>query len=181
MKSLPTMLCAALFVTLFCTCSPQLSYFTQDLYKENNWSNEELKEIQFYLSEDIVLRKQVREGSSEIRSGKIKIVNGKEVEEIVIKRGTPGIFVFSPKKNRFAVSFEDSGTERYLMFGPNPNRGDRYVLLASEWKDKRGKVTYDNTTYLVSSQSSISALMVDLKRTRNLRVKSRRAEGRRLD
>jgi len=181
MKSMKNLLGLALLVTFFTACSPRLSYFTQDLYKENAWSEAELKQIQFYLSEDIVLRRQVTEGDSQIRSGKIKIVNGKEVEEILIRKGTPGLFMFSPKKNRFAVSFEDGDTQRYLMFGPNPNRGDRYVLLASEWKNKRGKVKYDGSTYMVSANAAISSLMVDLKRTRNLRVKSRTASGRKID
>ena len=30
------------------------------------------------------------------------------------------------------------------MFGPNQRVGGRFVLLAKEWNNRRGKVTYDN-------------------------------------
>ncbi|MBK7337518.1 MAG: hypothetical protein IPJ00_15735 [Saprospirales bacterium] len=160
------------------SCSPRLSYFTQDLVKENNWSEEELKQIQFYLSNSIVLRREANSGDSQIREGGIRIRNGRKVEEIVIPAGTPGVFLFRPKENRLAVSFEKSGDKRFLMFGPNPKISGRYVLLAAEWKKRQGQVTYDGSTWWVDDESAIAALMVDLKRSRQVSVKSRVAPGR---
>ncbi|MEN0002927.1 MAG: hypothetical protein AAF798_02240 [Bacteroidota bacterium] len=170
-----------LFALFFlASCSPKLSPFTQELYNGSEWKEEDLKKIQFYLSDDIVLRRQISDGSSEIISGEIKIVNGKEVEEVVIEEGTPGILLFMPKKNRFAISFEDSDA-RYLVFGPNPRASNRYVLMASEWNRKSGIVTYEEKKYRVDSQSAFSTLMVDLEKIRKVDVNSRRAEGRRVD
>ncbi|MEM1319957.1 MAG: hypothetical protein AAGG75_06840 [Bacteroidota bacterium] len=160
------------------SCSPKLTPFTQRLYEENRWTNEELKRIQFYLSEDIVLRREVSGGSSEIISGEIKMVDGQKVEEIVIRKGTPGVFVFSPKSERFAVSFEGGSDERYLMFGPNPKNGNRYALLASNWRRRRGQVTYDGRKYYTPGESAYASLLVDLKRVRKVSVKSRTAKGR---
>lgn len=167
----------ALFVILMSSCSPTLSPFTDNLYDENKWSENELKRIQFYLSEDLVLRRQVREGSSEIVRGEIKMVNGKKVEEIIIRRNTPGVFMFTPKQDRLAVAFEEGGKERYLMFGPNPKASGRYVVLASEWKQRRGIVTYDGKKWSLDYRDALAGLMVDLKKTRNLSVKSRTAKG----
>ncbi len=159
-------------------CSPQLTPFTQRLYEENRWSDEELKQIQFYLSDDIVLRKEVSGGSSEIVSGEIKMVDGKKVEEIVIRKGTPGVFVFSPKTNRFAVSFESEEDKSFLMFGPNPKNGNRYALLASNLQRRRGQVSYEGRKFYTPSESAYASLMVDLKRVRKVSVKSRTAKGR---
>ncbi|MEL6867457.1 MAG: hypothetical protein AAFP19_23735 [Bacteroidota bacterium] len=159
-------------------CSPKLTPFTQRLVDENNWSEDELRRIQFYLSDDIVLRRQASKGDAKIVSGEIKIVNGKRVEEIIIEKGTPGILLFSPKENRFAVSFESGGDDRFLMFGPSPKSGSRYVLLASNWKRNRGEIRYAGKKYYTSSESAYATLMVDLKRVRNVSVKTRKASGR---
>ena len=67
------------------------------------------------------------------------------------------------------------------MFGPNPKAGNRYVLWASEWKRRRGKVTYEGRKYSVDGRSAIASLMVDMKKIRKVAVKSRTAGGRRID
>ncbi|MFZ2898424.1 MAG: hypothetical protein WA004_07380 [Saprospiraceae bacterium] len=170
-----------LIALLLSSCSPNLHYFTQDLYRDNNWSDQELKQIQFYLSQDIVLRREANADQGQIRDGAIRIRNGRKVEEIVIPRGTPGVFLFSPKENRFAVSFEKNGDTRYLMFGPNPKLGDRYVLLASDWEKRQGKVTYDQSTWWVDADQALAGLMVDLKRSKRVTVRSRVAQGRTVD
>lgn len=165
----------------FASCSPRLTDYTKRLENANNWSENELKKIQFYLSDDIVLKKQIKEGSSEIVRGKIKMENGRQIEEILIRRGTPGVLLFSPKSNRLAVSFEDGGKDLFLMFGPNPKAGNRYVLLASDWDKRRGKVTYDGRQYYVDSRSAFSGLQVDLRRIKKTQVRSRVAKGRKID
>lgn len=161
------------------SCSPTLSPFTQRLYDENNWSESELKRVQFYLSNDIILRRQASSASSRIEEGTIQVRNGRRVEEVVIRKGTPGVLLFIPKDNRFAVSFEDN--DKYLMFGPNPKAGDRYALLASDWNNRQGKVTYGDGKYWVDANNGIANLMVDLKRARNTSVKSRTAGGRKVN
>lgn len=169
----------AIAALILSSCSPSLSPFTQRLYNENSWTESELKQIQFYLSEDIVLRRGLKGMSSEITSGEIKIKDGRKVEEIVLRRGTPGVILFVPKDNRFAVSFEE-GDKKFLMFGPNPKVNDRYVLLASEWKNQRGKVSYGGERYWVDASRGLSSLMVDVSRARNVSVRSRTAKGRRV-
>ena len=170
---------AALF--LLSSCSPRLSDYTNRLQKSNDWSEDELRQIQFYLSSDIVLKRQIKEGSSEIVNGKIKMENGRQIEEILIPRKTPGVFLFSPKTERCAVAFEGNSESRFLMFGPNPKAGNRYVLLASDWDKRRGKVTYDGKIYYVDSQSAFAGLQVDLRRIRKTKVSSRVAKGRKID
>ena len=170
----------AILAIVLSSCGPTLSPFTQQLYDDNNWTDGELKRIQFYLSNDIVLYRELTGGKSEIVQGEIKIVNGRKREQVTFRRGTPGVFLFSPKSNRFAVSFEDGGNERYLMFGPNPNASNRYVLMASDWNRRRGVVSYAGQKWVVDSNSAYSALMVDLERLQQTDVNTRVAEGRRV-
>lgn len=170
---------AILFLALFSACTSKLTYFTEDLNTRYRWSEDELKKIQFYVSQDIVLKREVTGGSSDIISGKIKIEDGRQIEEVVIRKGTPGAFMFSPKPDRFAIGFEE-GNERFLMFGPSPKYSDRFVLLASDWDRRKGKVTYDNKTWTVSSDNSFAALLVDLRKINKVDVNSRVAKGRKV-
>ena len=95
-------------------------------------------------------------------------------------KGTPGIFVKSPATNRLAISFEDGSDERFLMFGPNPKAGNRFVLLAKDWERDWGQVTYDGKLYRVSSRSAYASLLVDLKKIDRTIIDSRTAAGRKV-
>ncbi|MEZ4985268.1 MAG: hypothetical protein R2795_09570 [Saprospiraceae bacterium] len=167
-------------VLLMASCGPTLSPFTQSLYENSTWTETDLRQIQFYLSDDITLRRELTEGKSEIVGGEIKIMNGRQVEQITFRKGTPGVFLFSPKANRFAVSFEDSGNDNYLIFGPSPNAGNRYVLMASDWGRRQGTVTYAGQQWTVDASDAFSALLVDLDRLQKTDVNTRVAGGRRV-
>ncbi len=170
-----------LLLTIVATsCGPNLSPFTQRLYDQQGWTQDDLQKIQFYLSEDIVLKRQAREGRSRISDGEIKIVDDGKVEKVTIRRGTPGVFIFSPKDNRFAISF-DRNDDLYLMFGPNPKAGNRYTLLASDWKRRTGTISYGGKKYNIDTRAAYAALMVDLKRTRRVSTRSRTAGGRKIN
>ncbi len=180
MKASNLLILSVLSLLFFSSCNTRLTYFTEDLYQEQGWSDKELKKIQFYVSQNIVLKRELTGGSSEIISGKIKIENGSRIEEVVIPKGTPGVFLFSPKNNRFAVSFEEKGNKRYLMFGPSPKNGDRFVMLASDWNRRSGKVTYGGKQWRVGSESAYAALLVDMKKIHKYDKNSRVARGRRV-
>lgn len=161
------------------SCSPTLSSFTDRLYQDNDWSEQDLKRIQFYLSDDIVLRRDAGSSKSKLENGKIEIVDGRRVEQVIFKKGTPGVFVFSPSKDKFAISFESSN-DRYLMFGPSDKWSGRYVLLAKEWKKNRGMITYDDKVWSTSSESAYATLMVDLKKANNTKYKRTTVTGRKV-
>lgn len=172
---------AALLLLALASCSPNLRPFTQQMYQQNRWSDDELKQIQFYLSNEIVLRREINQGSSEITRGRISVMDGRQVEEIVIRKGTPGVFMFSPKNERFAVSFEDGGEQRYLIFGPNPKVNERFVLMASDWSRNDGVVTYDGQKYRVDVASAYAGLLVDLRKLNKVSRESRIVGGRKIN
>jgi len=167
----------ALAIMLMTGCADSRKPFTQKLYNQSNLTANDLKKVQFYTSGDIVLTRELQTGSTEVTSGKIKMKGGKRIDEVVIKKGTPGIVLFSPKQDRLAISFENDDN-KYLIFGPNPNRGKEYVLLASEWKQNYGIVSYDGKEWETPSSSAYATLVVDVSRLENVTVKSRSAGGR---
>ena len=163
------------------SCSPELRPFTANILQEGGWSDADLQKIQFYLSDDIIIRRKLSEGTSEITSGTIKIVNGEKVEEVRVKRGTPGTFLFRAGKNNFAIGFDATTDKRYLMFGANPKRQGSYVLLASEWKDRLGKVRYEDNFYFADQESAWASLLVDLKKIQKTEISSRTERGRKVN
>lgn len=169
----------ALFTILFSSCGPKLRPLTQRLVDDQNWTQDELKRIQFYLSEDLVLVRELRNGNSEIRNGQVKIIDGREVEQLVFKRNTPGVFVFSPRTQRIAVSFERND-ENYLVFGPNPKAGNRYVIMAADWDRRNGTVTYAGKKWRVNSSDAYASLLIPLKRLQNSDVRGKVVGGRKL-
>jgi hypothetical protein len=153
--------------------------YTDAMKTQHNWGNEQVKAIQFYTSHDIVLRRELAQGTTEIVQGKIKLVDGRKVDEILIMAGTPGVVSEIPKENKLLVSFE-VGDDHYLSFGVNPNIGDKYVLLASEWRNGMGKVHYAGNEYYTDRDSKNAYLMVDMRRIDKMSMKSHIAKGRKV-
>lgn len=179
MKTL-NFLVLGIVVSLFTACSPTLSPFTDNIYNDLGYSDDELSRIQFYLSHDIVLYRNFGGSESKVENGKIKLVDGRKVEEVIFKEGTPGVFVFSPKNARMAISFEDND-ENYLMFGANDKAGGKFVLLAKEWKKRNGKVTYAGKLWNTTSQSAYSNLLVDLDKARKTQYNRKTVSGRKVN
>jgi hypothetical protein len=154
--------------------------FTDALRRDHNWSADQLKGVQFYVSHDIILRRELSNGTSEIIHGKIKMVDGRKVDEILIRQGTPGVLTDMPKENKMLVSFE-VGDDHYLSFGVNPSKSEKFVLLASEWSNGRGKVHYAGDEYYTDPDSHGAFLLVDLKRINNSTLKAHVATGRKIN
>src|SRR5262245_25659746 len=82
-------------ICLFVTgCGASLVPFTHETRVENNLSVEEIKNLQFYVSHRITLRRELESGGRQITgSHKLLVVSGKTIEEVVIEEKTPGIAV----------------------------------------------------------------------------------------
>ena len=154
--------------------------FTEDLRSSNNWNEAQLKQIQYYNSETIVLHRQLKSNETVIISGKIKMIDGKQVEEIIIKKGTPGIISAIPDGSRLAVSFE-IGDDHYLTFGIDSKRGGRYYLRLKDFKKNQyALVSYFDKTYNIAPQALNAYLQVNMKKINKLKTELRVAKGRKL-
>ena len=163
----------------FSSCKNLVPY-TNNMKQQYGWSNEQVKRIQFFVSHDIVLHRDHTQGSTEIVHGKIKNIKGKQVEGVIIPAGTKGVVTEIPKESKLLVSFEMSD-DYYLSFGVNPNLGDKYVLLASDWNDGIGKVHYSNKEYYTDPDSKYAHLLVDLRKIQKLDLRQRVAKGRKVN
>jgi len=162
------------------SCAPSLSYYTKDIHDSARWNDSELSKIQFYISNDIILWRDVSMGESVINKGKIKMVDGREVEEVIIRKGTPGVYLFSPNSKQYAISFDPMDDSKFLIFGPSEKVNDRYVLLAKEWDKRYGKVTYGDKVYKTSAESAFAYLMVDVSKTKSTKISADKPSGRKV-
>lgn len=159
------------------SCTTSKRAFTKSTFVDNNWTKEELQHVQFYLSDDIVLWRELDEVEKTVTNGDIKLVDGQRVEQVRFRRGLPGVFLFSPKYSHFAIGFEED-SDNYLMFGPSPKAGDQYVLLAKDWKRDYGVVRYAGKEWKTSFQSAYARLLVKMDHRRRVQIKSKKAKGR---
>lgn len=175
MKYLLLFFCLVLSVS----CSKKLKYFTEDLYEEYDWTDADLRRIQFYVSQDIVLYRNKNDNNTKIRKGQIRVESESDVDRVVIKKGTPGVFVNSPRASHFAIAFDDD-RDHFLMFGPNSKAEGRFLLMAKNWDKRKGEISYGKKLYETTSESAYAALMVDIKGANKTNVKSKTAGGRRV-
>lgn len=152
--------------------------YTDALRKQQNWSEEQVKTIQFYLSSPIILQRRVTDASSDIVAGTIKIVNGQKIDEVIISSGTPGILV-SESNGLFNISFE-KGDDYSLQFGSNQYMDYHYSLAFADIKNNIGKLTYNGVEYYTSPESLNAILMVDLRKINKTQLNQRVAEGRKV-
>lgn len=178
MKSLKIAVLALSIIAFLPSCKNLVPY-TDAMKTNHNWTNEQVKGIQFYVSHDVVLRRELTQGSTEIVAGKIKMVDGRKVDEILIPAGTPGVVTDAPNSSKMLVSFE-VGDDHYLSFGVNPKVGEKYVLLASDWNNGIGKVHYAGNEYYTDRDSKYAYLLVDLRRVDKMQMNAHIAKGRKI-
>lgn len=112
-------LSAALALGATTGCRPALVPLTQEMREQNQLSDKELRNLQYYVSHTITLRREAESGGRKVTGNhKLVVVNGKTIEEVVIEALTPGICV-GVDQNRLTIAFEQ-GTS--LQFVPSQLR-----------------------------------------------------------
>lgn len=159
------------------SCSQKI-YFTKETKEKLEAKNIDLKKIQFYNAEAIVLLREVKEEELKVAEGKVRFENGRFVEEIIFKRNTPGVFAEANASNGVMIRFE-KGNNKFLPFVPSKSQqgsGNIYRLGALDvvnsggqrmavvnYDDKKYSIVYDANTPLLINKS---VLMKEERKTR---------------
>jgi hypothetical protein len=94
--------------------------FSQELRNEHRLEAKDLKNLQFYTSHTITLRREAERGGREVTAGhKLLLIAGKQIEEVVIEKHTPGIVVAATSSS-IEVSFDDGANLVFSLRGPEP-------------------------------------------------------------
>jgi hypothetical protein len=102
---LPAVVLSVLALSALGGCASYVP-FTHELRTEHGLTDEEVKNLQFYVSHEVTLRREVESGGRKVTPGhKLLLISGKQIEEVVIAAKTPGVAVkVGPRA--IAVSFQ---------------------------------------------------------------------------
>tara|TARA_B100001093_G_scaffold408404_1_gene397236 strand:- start:662 stop:1180 length:519 start_codon:yes stop_codon:yes gene_type:complete len=130
----------------------------------------ELEKIQYYNSKTIILKRVVSSNETEVLSGKVTLQNGQMIEEIEIKKNTPGIMVNS-SLNEMHIKFEPGNQKgNFLVFELSSDK--RFVL-----RNQKGKVNYHDAIYRSNGESAYAELLIKKKSSRAVTYNKRKAKG----
>ena len=176
-------------VIVFCLNSCKV-VFTSGLRANIERQKLDMHKIQYYNSKTINLMRVVSEKETDVIEGKVTIMSGQMIEEIEIKKNTPGVLV-KKLPGEVHIKFEPGNMEdNYLIFKKAADQ--IYYFEATSWKKKdlitdesgqsvlssyKGRVDYHGHLYRTNSMLSKPQLMIKKKSSRNTDYNKRRAKG----
>lgn len=182
-KLLPLVLVA----TVLTSCSTSRMYFTVDTKQMAEKANINMTQLQFYNSEEIVLIRQMSNEEIGVDKGRIKVENGKQVEEVIIPRNTPGVCELHDEKT-LKISF-DKGNDNAIAFlverrNGVVTEGSHFKIAAKEWVttergNKVGKMDYEGKTFTLIRGFN-SRLLIDKSVLNKVERDTKVAKGRKL-
>jgi hypothetical protein len=177
----------SIFAILLSSCSTNRMLFTVDTKQQIEKAGVDITQVQFYNSEEILLARQISKEEVKVAEGKVRIENGRNVEEIIIPANTPGVCELYDEKT-LKVSF-DTGDGKSLPFlverrGDVVVSGSYFKIGAKEWtrtsRGRRvGKIDYDGQVFNMVRGSG-SRLMIDKAVLNKVDRKTKVAKGRKL-
>lgn len=177
----------SILVILLSSCSTNRMLFTVDTKKQIEEAGVDVTQVQFYNSEEIVLARQISKEEVKVAEGKVRIENGRNIEEIIIPANTPGICELNDEKT-LKVSF-DTGEGKSIPFlverrGDVVVAGSYFKIGAKEWTRtsrgrKVGKLDYEGQIFNLV-RGSDARLMIDKAVLNKVNRKTKFAKGRKL-
>jgi hypothetical protein len=115
--SAPSLAAAALVALLATTGCRSFVPLTQEIRDQNHLSEPELRNLQYYVSGPITLRRELDSGGRQVTGNhKLLLVAGKSIEEVVIEGKTPGICV-GVGPHTLSISFEQGTAIDFTPMG----------------------------------------------------------------
>lgn len=161
----------SIFILLLSSCKTTVP-FTSTIKEDCGLSNDQLKHIQFFTSDKIILYKVKQESNAQINNGKIVVSAKKDAETIIIKKNTPCVLA-ETIGGKLLLSFE-SGDGKLLAFGTVS--GGNYSLMAKSWEGNNGIIEYGHRFYQTNDGGVF--LKVNMKKLNRLKNRYRYVKGR---
>lgn len=119
--------------------------FTKDLRQKLEKENIDLKQVQFYIDQKLILDRNLGDQKIQVTSGVVKLENGKYINQVIVPAFTPGICE-SEAGDKLMISFEKGNNN--LPFGPGSGYTfNEYSLYGTEWRNGTTAVTYDSNKF----------------------------------
>lgn len=168
-----------IFLLLVSGCAPKV-YFTNDIRSRIENANIPLTELQYYNDRKVTLKRQLTSGTTEVKSGKVKLENGMYIHYIFLNPKTPGICK-QIYDNKLGIAFE-SGSRNILAFGQSEEgSSDPYQIFAIEWVNGIGRINYEGKDYYIQPEGGNAKLMIRKSVLNKIDVDKRRMKGLKID
>lgn len=160
------------------SCKQQIPY-TNEVKSQYGLEDENLKSLQYHLMGDIVLTKGSSINNNQLDKGEILVNESQNLDKVIFRTGTQGLYVKEIGENKIAISFEKSD-DYYLVFGATSVKG-LYKFQATSWDTSgRGKLKYNGEDYVSSRASADAYITVKVKKSSQYNSSQRIAKGRKV-
>jgi len=150
---------------------------TNELKEEYDLTEKNMKVVQFYTSQTIILQKSKTSGKQGAEDGKLVTSNSSEQDRIIIPSNTKCVFDSYGKSGEVFIRFE-LGQNKTIQFGIRDGQSSGKYYLTADWKaGKGGEINYGNETYFATPESGSTYLMVVLKKLNKTKRKDRVVKG----
>lgn len=174
----PVLLLDLIVFYLFAGCTSKI-YFTDSIRNRLENADVSLQSIQYYSSKKLDIRKELETGKAKVKSGKVKLENGKYIQHIYLSNKTPGVCK-TIGEGKLGIAFEQ-GEGKILNFGQTLSNGDKnpfYQINAIAWEKGAGKILYDGDYYYIQPSGSDAKLQIKRSALKNkTKVKARSMKG----
>lgn len=157
--------------------------FTHDLKQRLEKENIDLKQVQFYIDQKLILSRNLGDQKAEVTSGVVKLENGKYINEVIVPAFTPGV-CDTMISDRLMISFEKGNNDLAFGQGSGITFTD-YVLYGTEWRNGTAAVTFDSNKFRARcgtcSDVAMATLLVRKKEIDKFERKTRTLKGRKVE
>ncbi|MEZ4444285.1 MAG: DNA-directed RNA polymerase [Polyangiaceae bacterium] len=124
-RATPRLLALLLASAVLPACAPTMVPFTQEIRDGHDLTNDDVRALQFYVSHDVTLRRELETRGRVIEGGELQLHAGKTIEEVVIQEKTPGVAV-AIDNGAISISFEEGSALQFSLrhSAPQPLRLD---------------------------------------------------------
>jgi hypothetical protein len=183
MRRIPSVILCLIGSALIFSCTSSKKNFvpfTRDLRAKLEKENIDLRQVQFYIDQKLILSRNLGDQKVEVKSGVVRLENGQYSNDVIIPAFTPGVFN-TTENDRLMISFEKGNND--LAFGPGSGYTySEYVLYGTEWKNGTAAVTYDSNKFRARcgtcSDVASATLVIRKSELDKIERKSRTLKGR---
>lgn len=139
-------------------CGTNKIPFTQTLRTKYQLTPDELYRLQYYVSDEVVLRRmEVAPSFHEVRGGKLITKSERQIDSVIVKKDTPGILEdYSEDKSReLNISFEECTAFLFSASG-----GGIYTLKSRDSLGRRRPFFYRETPYFFTNEGDDVHLLI---------------------
>lgn len=134
--------------------------FTSQLKQRLERDSIDIKKVQFYVDQKLILSRYLDDERAQVTSGKVRFENGKYINEVIIPPFTPGVCEEIQNGN-LMISFEKGSSDMGFGLGSGFT-ANTYVLYGYDWRNGTAIVNFDNKKFRVRCATCTDVAMTRL-------------------